>query len=317
VTVTPTLYVSSGATVTLYGIAENNAQVDSAWIEVRPPSKVLNPSGGTGQLERGLTPDSMIWNGANSRYEKSYTVPAESGLFEVFYYTQRSSTLEVSTTRQSIFYVDPGAGSNPNAPTAPTLLMPADSATTKTELLLEWDPGCTLPAYTEETSCTANSGTWSTDWSICTLPAYTDRATCLANSGTWQLSWDADNQSVTYAAYIAEYGRCSTTTSTACSTEDDCPGSETCMALDCATVDDYAVYAAEELTYPALYVMPDAGLEDLTKYWWKVRAIDPYGRNTESACRTFNTDNTNSGVAVTQSGLITNGTNGPGITAPR
>jgi len=27
--------------VTLYAIASDNAQVDSAWIEVRPPSKVL------------------------------------------------------------------------------------------------------------------------------------------------------------------------------------------------------------------------------------------------------------------------------------
>jgi hypothetical protein len=47
------------------------------------------------------------------------------------------------------------------------------------------------------------------------------------------------------------------------------------------------------LNYSATLVGPAQGIEDLSEYYWKVQAIDPYGTITESEARAFNTNNTN------------------------
>ncbi|NIQ33007.1 MAG: hypothetical protein GTN80_05120, partial [Nitrososphaeria archaeon] len=57
-----------------------------------------------------------------------------------------------------------------------------------------------------------------------------------------------------------------------------------------ATVD----YIREEIRHNATVIGSEANLSDLTTYYWKVLAIDPYGKKTESnQVWSFNTDNTN------------------------
>ncbi|MCP4700903.1 MAG: hypothetical protein GY862_29220 [Gammaproteobacteria bacterium] len=51
------------------------------------------------------------------------------------------------------------------------------------------------------------------------------------------------------------------------------------------------VYQAEELTESMAVIAPDAGLEDLTTYHWKVTAVDSYGARTPSPVYFFTTNN--------------------------
>ena len=49
----------------------------------------------------------------------------------------------------------------------------------------------------------------------------------------------------------------------------------------------------EGLSYSTCLVTPADGLQDLSTYYWKVLAIDPYGAVRESEVRVFHTNNTN------------------------
>ena len=57
------------------------------------------------------------------------------------------------------------------------------------------------------------------------------------------------------------------------------------------------VYEKEEITTTATYVDDEAGLSDLTTYYWKVQAVDAYGLMTDSTQKwPFYTNNTNFGT---------------------
>ncbi|MCP4702945.1 MAG: hypothetical protein GY862_39700 [Gammaproteobacteria bacterium] len=58
------------------------------------------------------------------------------------------------------------------------------------------------------------------------------------------------------------------------------------------------VYQAEELTESMAVIAADAGLKDLTTYYWKATAIDKYGARTKSPVFSFTTNNRNASPSV-------------------
>jgi len=75
--------------------------------------------------------------------------------------------------------------------------------------------------------------------------------------------------------------------------------------LEIATDDAFAdvVHIQEDLTESYAVIDNRANLQDLTKYYWRVRSIDSYGAETVSGYFIFNTDNTN-GIPGILKGII-------------
>jgi hypothetical protein len=115
--------------------AEANSS-GATWIEVRPPSQVLDNEGGTGQL---ITPSERYDLTYNiSRYENAGVAFDQSGKYEVFYfhYEGDASSNQISSMQRSLVYKDQD-GNNP--PAAFSLEAPTDTSTQKTMLLFDWD----------------------------------------------------------------------------------------------------------------------------------------------------------------------------------
>jgi PKD repeat protein len=116
-----------------------------------------------------------------------------------------------------------------------------------------------------------------------TSPADTSEQTTIVLL-QWEDAVDPDGDAVTYTVMISE---------------DD----------TFATVD----YIKEEITHNATVIGSEAGLEDLTTYYWKVVAIDAYGRRTESSqVWSFHTDDHN-GFPDYIAGYITDSSTGAGL----
>jgi len=71
-------------------------------------------------------------------------------------------------------------------------------------------------------------------------------------------------------------------------------------------------YRKEDIPVSITALGPEAGLSDITTYYWKVLAVDPYGARSTSATWSFTTNNTNdtNGIVL---GLIKSSATGTGI----
>jgi|GEM_PF-1701659 len=134
--VTGTLYLAAAASSgTLWGIAADNNEVDSAWAEIRSLATTLTGSGGTGQLELDIPKVVMSYNAARTRWEAAYSQFTDAGRYEIFYFTKRKITGEISTMKRSIVYKNKAGNT---APTAFSLVAPANNSEQKTVLMLDW-----------------------------------------------------------------------------------------------------------------------------------------------------------------------------------
>ncbi|MEE8311746.1 MAG: tandem-95 repeat protein, partial [Candidatus Binatia bacterium] len=136
VEVTPALHLGAGeTTATLWGIADDDARVGAAWVEIRAPSKALRAEGGTIQLANELTKVLLSPDAFGERWEAVFDGFDESGTWEVFYFVRGATTDSLSPMRRSILYRDkPGN----RAPEAFSLRAPADDAVLPSVLVLDW-----------------------------------------------------------------------------------------------------------------------------------------------------------------------------------
>ncbi|MBF0339878.1 MAG: tandem-95 repeat protein [Magnetococcales bacterium] len=136
--VTQTLYLSATeSSATLWAKANDDSEVTSAWIEIRPPSKTLTATGGTQQLEIDLE-KFMLDPPVNGRW--SVTVGnkfQEAGLYEIYYFMRDFSTGDISPMRRSVIYKQKAVNA---APTSFALLSPANNVTVKTVTVFRWNP---------------------------------------------------------------------------------------------------------------------------------------------------------------------------------
>jgi len=232
--VNPAVYLATEITTTLWGTVTNDAAVDSAWIEVRPRSMLISSgTGTTGQLSLDI--DRVPMHIANSRWEATYNLFTTSGAYDIFYFTQKTGTLELSEMQHSVVYKDKAGN---NAPEPFNLMSPADSAEVKTMLSLDWED-----------------------------------------------SIDPDGNSVTYTVQIAT-----------------------------DSLFSQIAYQKEEIQDSQLIVSLDAGLKDLTTYFWRVIAVDQYGKPQQSAQQNwhFRTNNTNALTGIV-SGYVLDATTGAAL----
>jgi len=148
------------STYIFWGEVGDNAEVDWAWIEVRSPSTVLASTGGSLQLDLDIPKVFMAYNSASNRWEAAYSSFMESGMYEVFYFTSRKGTEEISTMKKSTVYKD-RTGNSP--PGTFNLLLPANNAVQRTVLLFDWtdsiDPNSDPVTYTLQVLATDQSST--------------------------------------------------------------------------------------------------------------------------------------------------------------
>jgi hypothetical protein len=254
--------------VSLGGVVYNNAEVAEAWIEVRDPLTELaapdplappDPLVGAVQVDTGFEKIFLMLK-SNGRWECGSTRTAfdepcgnpspfvSSGKYEVFAFTKRAVTGEISTLRRTVVYKDKLDNHAPAWPTdehsgqAVSLLAPDDGAEALTVLTLDWEDAT-----------------------------------------------DTDGDAVTYTVLISK---------------------------DPAFPDDPELTRViEGLAQSAAMIGRDAKLEDWTTYHWRVLAIDAYGATTESATRSFTTENTNPGLPGWVSGCVTDAFSGRALGA--
>ena len=151
VTVTETLFLADGTdTALLYLRANDNAQVDHAFIEVREPSTTLTPAGGTVQLETGFLRD--ILSATSGRHEVNYGSQQASpddfstpGKYEIYYYVEDAETGNISPAKRSVVYKNLGGNTGPSAFSLLSVApvqdpnTTGDGAITKTVTILDWE----------------------------------------------------------------------------------------------------------------------------------------------------------------------------------
>jgi hypothetical protein len=143
--VTNTVYLgASSSSHSAVMSATVSATASSVWMEIRPPSMVLNPGSSTGQLPINLTRVALSNVGGNNwQYEYGLNCGAaegcfsESGRYEIFYFARDNATGKISPMARSVVYKDYTAN-NPTEPTAFYLVSPADGSEQGTTLILDW-----------------------------------------------------------------------------------------------------------------------------------------------------------------------------------
>lgn len=139
VAVTSVQYLGSSETHTttpLWLQANDNDEVLSAWVEIRPPSTTLSITGGSGQ--KTVTADRKFLTLNNSRWELApadYTFQ-ENGMYEIHYFVRDLQTQAISPMKTSAVYRNKD-GNHP--PGAFHLLSPKNYAGTKTVIPFDWE----------------------------------------------------------------------------------------------------------------------------------------------------------------------------------
>ena len=137
--VTKTLLISPFETNNLlWATVNDNDQVESAWIEIRPPSQTLSGIGGsnTNQLTTDYTKISLSLNDTSGNWEIETAAFKSSGLYEVFYFVSDKTTGEASTPLRSLVYKDK-VGNNP--PYTFSLVSPSPVSEERTSLMFNWN----------------------------------------------------------------------------------------------------------------------------------------------------------------------------------
>ena len=136
VEVTETIYLGpSESSAQMWATGNDDSQIASAWIEIRPPSKVLSSTGGTGQLEIELFKELMSLNEATSRWEITYGAFDESGMYEVFYFSRDVETQAISPMKRSVVFKAKDGNSPPGVF---SLVTPLQNAEQRTVAALDW-----------------------------------------------------------------------------------------------------------------------------------------------------------------------------------
>ncbi len=150
VSVSETMFLAHGTnTAELQLRANDSFQVDHAFIEVREPSRVLSPSGGTVQLNTLFLKDLMSYSQSDDLFKLVYGGQASSpgdfstpGKYEVFYYVQDVETDDLSPARRSLVYKNKGTNGVPSSfslrSVTPAQGGSGNGAVTKTVTVLDW-----------------------------------------------------------------------------------------------------------------------------------------------------------------------------------
>ena len=137
-----TLYLDNNETSAVLQIQiQNNWRSGTPWLEVRKPSKRLNPTGTStvqldNQLRRYLL-DSDQRDEINTAIWRAEVDFNEAGLYEIFYFTRDSRNGTVAPMQRSLVYRNRPANLN-NPPSAFNLLLPTDGATVGTIGIFDW-----------------------------------------------------------------------------------------------------------------------------------------------------------------------------------
>ena len=195
--VTGARYVSAvSASEMIWLKASSNTLVSAAWVEIRPPSKVLQKLSLVNQAVVGNIRLPLTLSSATSLWQKQYSSFTEPGRYEIFYFVNDAETGEVSPGQRSLVYKN-RSGNTP--PSIFNLQYPPDGAVTPPLLQLTWGES-------------------------------------------------SDSDGLTYTLLISRD-----------------PAFQ--------TID----HIIEEVPRPSAVIGSDVKLEDYTKYYWKVSAVDSYG----------------------------------------
>ena len=137
VNVTGTVYLNASPETTSYTMwaeANDNNSVSTAWMEVRFPSLVLSPKGGTEQPDVPLDRELMTLSG--SRWEETYDSFGQAGKYEVYYFVRDLETGEFSPAKRSVVYKDK---TDNGPPSSFNLVSPDNGSEQKTLLILDWE----------------------------------------------------------------------------------------------------------------------------------------------------------------------------------
>lgn len=212
--VTETKYLDSDTSMTtLWAKSEDDTQVSSAWVEVRPPAKTLSSSGGSVQLEVSFTRSWLNYVSNSKDWEASIGGFNVAGRYEVFYFARDIVTGNISPMKRSLVYKDKTGNT---APSPFSLISPTDQSKSKTVAVFSWNSS-------------------------------------------------VDPDGLTYNLIVAADNAFKS-----------------------------VIYHQEGIQTSQAFVDDTVALADLTTYYWKIQAVDAFGKVTESdEIWSFKTDNTN------------------------
>ncbi len=134
--VTETVYLGSTSSFAkIWAEGNDDSQISTAWVEIRLPSRTLFSLGGTDQLEIDLQKEFLSFNEGTDRWEKTYDLFSESGMYELFYFARDMESQAVSSLRRSVVYKN---RVDNNKPYPFGLASPQEGAEQKTALVLDW-----------------------------------------------------------------------------------------------------------------------------------------------------------------------------------
>jgi len=234
VAVSPTKFLTpSQKSATFWGEVSDSSFVASAWIEIRSlADELIDQTTGTGQLVLNTVKVPMAKNAVTGKLEATYSNFVDSGMYEIYYFTQQTGSLELTPMKRSVVYKNKTGN---YAPAAFDLVSPADVTEQETVLMLDWGDS-------------------------------------------------TDPDGLTYTVEVTR--------------------DPTFVTKD---------FVREEIISSSTVLGPEAKLDDLTIYYWRVYAIDKYGAKRKStSTRSFKTNNTN-GLPAFISGYVTDLETGNGL----
>ena len=130
--VTQTLYLGPNQTsANLWAEANDDSQVESAWVEIRIPSMTLS----AGQSEADFIRLSLSPPGEDAFWNAEYDGFIESGRYEIFYFVRDMETGATAPMIRSVVYK---AKTDNSPPAAFDLLTPPDGTEQLTTLAFDW-----------------------------------------------------------------------------------------------------------------------------------------------------------------------------------
>jgi hypothetical protein len=136
---TPTAFLGETQNAADFWVkVDNNARLDTIWLEIKPPGYTPADPGGTGQVQMELIRSAyQVYNESLDRYEwtaqSGFEVP---GAYQVFYFAKDRDSKNVSSLRETRVY-KAKVGNQPPAVFA--LLSPNDGAEVLTTAVLDWE----------------------------------------------------------------------------------------------------------------------------------------------------------------------------------
>ncbi|MDM8557321.1 Calx-beta domain-containing protein [Candidatus Parabeggiatoa sp. HSG14] len=137
--VSNTIYLSATESAAILEAMVNNADtVNSAPVDIRKPSVILNSSGTetSEQLEITNLPRVFLVCDSSNVCLTNFNQFEEPGMYEAFYFVRDSETNDISPVKRSVIYKN---YPNNQPPSAFDLIEPQDNSEHKTTLLFKWE----------------------------------------------------------------------------------------------------------------------------------------------------------------------------------